>query len=275
MTTTTQTTENSRFTSRPDCGITAPWQNADDKFTAYKGKLPDGGRSLTAEALTGALTVTARLPYAVLHCAAVHASKDSAKPAISFIDVRTIGDQVRVAATDGHRLFRMFIPVDHLGVQGPAEPIAIDPAMFSKAPTKKTVWACLFSDGLATAGSPSSEQNRQASEVLTGTWRSVNGCHTFPNVDQLMPDKFSNAPGKPMGFNAKYFGDVMRLAAKFTANSVVRQQMNSNITPAVFSFEIEPFWLGGQLLDGQYRMKEWSCDRLTAEVLIMPVQIRD
>jgi hypothetical protein len=146
--------------------------------------------------------------------------------------------------------------------------------MFSKAPTKKTIWACLFSDGLATAGQPNSADNRQASEVLTGTWRSVHGCHTFPNVDQLVPDKFSNAPGKPMGFNARYFGDVMKLAAKFTANSVVKQQMNHNITPAVFSFEIEPFWLGGQLLKNGF-VKEWSCDRLTAEVLIMPVQFRD
>ena len=225
-------------------------------------------------ASTDALTVAARLPYVVLHCAAVHASKDSARPAINFIDVRTIGDQVRVAATDGHRLFRMFLPVDHLGVQGPAEPIAIDPAMFSKAPTKKTVWACLFSDGLATAGSPNSADNRQASEVLTGTWRSDHGCHTFPNVDQLMPEKFSNAPGKPMGFNAKYFGELMRLAAKFTANSAVKQQMNSNISPAVFSFDIEPFWLGGELLKNGF-IKEWSCDWLTAEVLIMPVQFRD
>ena len=90
-----------------------------------------------------------------------------------------------------------------------------------------------------------------------------------------MPDKFSNAPGKPMGFNAKYFGDVMKLAAKFTANSVVKQQMNSNINPAVFSFDIEQFWLGGQLMEGQFRRKEWSCDYLTAEVLVMPVQFRD
>ena len=230
-------------------------------------------RTITAQAHADALTVTARLPYAVLHCAAVHASRDEAKPAINSIDVRTIGDQVRVASTDGHRLFRMFIPVDHLGVQGPSEPIAIDPAMFSKAPTKKTVWACLFSDGLATAGGPSDSDNRQASEVLTGTWQRRR-LHAFPEVDQLMPDKFSNAPGKPMGFNAKYFGDVMRLAAKFTANGVVKQQTNSNINPAVFSFDIEQSWLGGQLLKNGF-IKEWSCDYLTAEVLVMPVQFRD
>ena len=89
-----------------------------------------------------------------------------------------------------------------------------------------------------------------------------------------MPDKFSNAPGKPMGFNAKYFGDVMRLAAKFTANGVVKQQTNSNINPAVFSFDIEQSWLGGQLLKNGF-IKEWSCDYLTAEVLVMPVQFRD
>ena len=218
-----------------------------------------------------ALTVTARLPYVVLHCAALHASTDASKLAINSIDVRTIGDQVRVAATDGHRLFRMFLPLDHLGVQGPVEPLALDPAMFKKAPTKKTVWACLFSDGLATAGRPNSADSRQASEVLTGTWRSVHGAHQFPEVDQLMPDKFSNAPGRPIGFNARYFGDVMRLAVKFTANSLVKQQMNSSITPMVFSFDIEPFWLGGQRLKNGF-IKEWSCDYLTAEVLIMPVQ---
>ena len=271
---TTTTTEDSRFTSRPDCGITAPWQN-NEGFEAYKGKLPDGGRSLTAEALTGSLTVTARLPYAVLHCAALHASTDQTKSAINFIDVRTIGDKVRIAATDGHRLFRMFIPTDHLGVQGPEEPIAIDPAMFKKAPTKKTIWACLFSDGLATAGNPSAADNRQASELLSGTWRSVHGCYQFPEVDQLMPDKFSNAPGKPIAFNARYFNDVMKLAQKFTANNVVKQEMNGPTTPMVFSFTIEQVWLGGQLIEGQFRSKEWSCDFLTAEVLIMPVQIRD
>ena len=57
-----------------------------------------------------------------------------------------------------------------------------------------------------------------------------------------MPEKFSNAPGKPIAFNARYFGDVMRLAAKFTANCVVKQETNHTITPAVFSFNIEPFW---------------------------------
>ena len=99
--------------------------------------------------------------------------------------------------------------------------------------------------------------------------------HTFPEVDQLMPDKFSNAPGKPIAFNARYFGDVMRLAAKFTANSVVKQETNHTITPAVFSFDIEPFWLGGQQIEGAFRRSEWSCDYLTAQVLVMPVQIRD
>ena len=89
-----------------------------------------------------------------------------------------------------------------------------------------------------------------------------------------MPDKFSNAPGKPIGFNPKYFGDVMRLAAKYTANSVVKQQMNAPHTPMVFSFDIEPFWLGGELLKSGFT-QEWSCDRLTAEVLVMPVQFRD
>ena len=252
--TATQATENSRFTARPG-GSVGPWQN-------HEGYGAD------------ALTVAARLPYAVLYCAALHASKDETRNALHYIDVRTVGDQVRVAATDGHRLFRMFVPMDHLGVLIPTEPLAIDPAMFKKAPTKKALWACLFSDGLATAGSPTSEQNRKASEVLTGTWRSVNGCYTFPEIDQLMPDKFSNAPGKPMAFNANYFGDVMRLAAKFTYNGVVKQQMNSNTNPAVFSFGIDPFWLGGELKKKDYS-EEWSCDSLTAEVLIMPVQIRD
>ena len=77
-----------------------------------------------------------------------------------------------------------------------------------------------------------------------------------------------------MAFNANYFGDVMRLAAKFTYNGVVKQQMNRYTNPAVFSFGIDPFWLGGELLKNGF-VKEWSCDCLTAEVLIMPVQIRD
>ena len=252
--TATQATENSRLTARPG-GSVGPWQN-------HKGYGAD------------ALTVAARLPYAVLHCAALHASNDETKNALHYIDIRTVGDKVRVAATDGHRLFRMFIPVDHVGVQCPTNPLAIDPAMFKKAPTKKTVWACLFSDGLATAGSPTSEQNRKASEVLTGTWRSDNGCYTFPEVDQLVPDKFSNAPGRPIAFNARYFNDVMKLAQKFTANNVVKQEMNAPHTPMVFSFTIEEFWLGGELVKNGY-IKKWSCDSLTAEVLIMPVQIRD
>ena len=245
-----------------------------DAFSAYKGKLADGGRSLTAEALTGSLTVACRLPYAVLHCAALHASKDAAKPSIAFIDVRTVGDSVRVAATDGHRLFRIFLPCDHLGVQGPEEPIAVNPAMFTKAPTRKTIWACMFSDGLATAGNPSGADNRQASEVLPGTWRSEHGAHTFPNVDQLMPERFSNAPGAQIGVNPSYLLDCLKLAQRFTANSVVRQNTNTPHTPMVFSFDIEPFWLGGQKLKQGF-LTEWSCDWITAECLIMPVMIRD
>ena len=218
-------------------------------------------------------TTAAALPSVVLHMAALHASTDSTKYAISRIDVRAAVDPdgneaVRVSATDGHRLFRMFVPLTLPGVIAPDQPIALNPSAFKAVPKVKESYCCLYADGMAHW-----REFASVGAVSAKPWHQKDGgLAEFPNVDQLFPENWAYEPGKAIGFNGAYMATASKLAGKYAPNGAFKLHVNHPTTPAVMEFQVEGKWLGGEKLSGF--MGGWSVDPLKAEILIMPVQFR-
>lgn len=86
------------------------------------------------------------------------------------------------------------------------------------------------------------------------------GCDfKFPDCDRLIPDRFTNLPGAPIGFNPRYLAEFNKLAAMYCDNSTVVMQFNNPYQPVVFT--------------GTHRLAVADVDVLL-EYLVMPVQIR-
>ena len=245
------TTETSRFASRPGTG---PWSNHDGFTQPWQ---------------TESLSVACRVPTAVLHAAAQFVSGDETKQAITAIDVRKDGEFIRVSATDGHCLFITRVPLTTLGVECAEGVLRVDAKAFKGAVKRGEEWTCLFSDGVASVGALPGDETKDVRCWLPFGGQSIE----FPNVDQLMPDYFSNAPGVCVGFNPAYLAKVMKLAAKFTGNGLVTLDTNTPNTPTVWTYEVEQKWVGGNLIKSGFT-KEWDCEPLTCRVLVMPKLIR-
>ena len=81
------------------------------------------------------MTVIAILPPSLLWAASLSASNDGAKGPLCAIDLRQSKGKIRIAAVDGHRCFRCYVPTGSFFA--PEEPIRLNPKAF-KAPTKQT-----------------------------------------------------------------------------------------------------------------------------------------
>jgi len=81
---------------------------------------------------------------------------------------------------------------------------------------------------------------------------------TYPHIDQLIPDKFTNEPGKPIAFNASYLADFGKVVGK-ASNGVIKMFTNHPVTPMIFEAACN--------LEGLEDTK--------LQYLLMPVQVRD
>ena len=200
--------------------------------------------------------VVACLPYQILHMAAHFSSKDDAKQILTVIHVKKEGSTIRIASTDGHRLFRFEIkegnkkPFYVETSQDDLTEFFINPKAFKKS-LSKAADVLIYENGFAQVFSMRDER-------LEGIFWKSNVEGTFPNIDQLIPDSFANEPKASIGFNAAYLNDFFKLAYKFSENGVVRMNTNTPTTPIVFRAKSNIKNLEGSLI----------------EYLLMPVQIR-
>jgi hypothetical protein len=85
---------------------------------------------------------------------------------------------------------------------------------------------------------------------------------TFPQINQLWPDTFTNAPARPFAFNARYLKEWFAVVDKLSTNGISRTQCNGATTPFVLDCSYE------QCI-GQHNEYDAKL-----ELLLMPVQIR-
>jgi len=203
------------------------------------------------------------LPYQLLHIASHFSSKDEAKQLLQIIHVRLEKGLIRIASTDGHRLFRVEFKSNEKnfylddGAQGMSIDDVIELKFDSRAFRKSNLKAekvIIHNNGFSQVFN---KKHRFGIDPVNPVfWKSsIEG--TYPNIDQLIPDSFSNEPGKAIAFNASYLADFGKVVNK-ASNGVVRMFTNAPTTPMIFEAACN--------LEGLEETK--------LQYLLMPIQIR-
>jgi hypothetical protein len=209
--------------------------------------------------LAGSEGTIACLPAQVLYVAAQFASRDETKQALQLISVRRTGEQITIESTDGHRAFRFRLSAgEHWYLE--REQLLLNAASFRKR-IAHGHWALVSDRGVAEVlGGRISKGGKfpPADLIEARPWKHAADCYAYPQLDQLWPDKFKNAAGGAIAWNASYLGQFLAEVSRYSHNGVVRMECNSPTTPLVFSSSCELPALEG-------------CE---LEYLLMPVQIR-
>jgi len=196
------------------------------------------------------------LPYQLLHIASHFSSKDEAKQLLQIIHVRLEKGLIRIASTDGHRLFRFEFKSNEKNfyLEDDVTELKLDARAFKKS-NLKAEKVIIFENGFSQVFN---KKHRYGVDPVNPIfWKSsIEG--TFPHVDQLIPDKFSCDPKKPIAFNSSYLADFGKVVSK-ASNGVVRMFTNAPTTPMIFEARCD--------LEGLEDTK--------IQYLLMPVQIRD
>jgi hypothetical protein len=212
------------------------------------------------------------LPYWPIWAAAQFASDDAAKQLLNFVHVWRDGDTFQVESTDGHRAFRYRFPA--WGADGmPTLWRVPDGGLLLWAkPLKKAVsygkLLTVTHDMRAVFHGGKKEALGELSSVNLAGFFSVHTADdcgkvgTYPAINQLWPESFSNQPGQRFAFNARYVREWCAVVEKLSHNGVTRCECNAPTTPFVWASSYEP-------RIGQHAPNP------EIELLLMPVQVRD
>jgi hypothetical protein len=204
------------------------------------------------------MTVIAILPPSLLWAASFSASNDGAKGPLCAIDIRQSKETVRIAAVDGHRCFRCYVPTGSFFV--PEEPIRLSPKAF-KAPTKQTMTVEIDDSGLAFFKNKLGEITSSVS-WLPDPWATSE--QTFPNIDQIWPDdkSLSCCPNEFIAIDAAYIADFAKIATKLSSSGIIRMFSDKSASPMVWRTLADNYWLNDQT------------EETWLEYLLMPLFVR-
>ena len=195
------------------------------------------------------------LPYQLLHIASHFSSKDEAKQLLQIIHVRLEKGLIRIASTDGHRLFRVEFKSNEKNfyLDDDVTELKLDARAFKKS-NLKAEKAIIYNNGFSQVFN---KKHRYGVDPVNPIfWKSsIEG--TYPNIEQLIPDSFTNEPGKAIAFNASYLADFGKVVGK-ASNGVIKMNTNHPVTPVFFEASCN--------LDGLEDTK--------IQYLLMPVQLR-
>ena len=195
------------------------------------------------------------LPYQLLHIASHFASKDEFKQLLQIIHVRLENGLIRIASTDGHRLFRVEFKSNEKNfyLDDDVIELKIDSRAFKKS-NLKAEKVIIHNNGFSQVFN---KKHRFGIDPVNPIfWKSsIEG--TYPNIEQLIPDKFTNQPCKPIAFNASYLADFGKVVSK-ASNGVIKMFTNHPVTPMIFEAACN--------LEGLEDTK--------LQYLLMPIQIR-
>jgi len=195
------------------------------------------------------------LPYQLLHIASHFSSKDEAKQILQIIHIKLEKGLIRIASTDGHRLFRVEFKSNDktFYLDDDVTELKFDSKAFKKS-NLKAEKVIIHNNGFSQVFN---KKHRYGIDTASNVfWKSsIEG--TYPNIDQLIPDSFTNEPSAPIAFNASYLADFGKVVSK-ASNGVVKMFTNHPVTPMIFEARCD--------LEGLEDIK--------LQYLLMPVQIR-
>ena len=170
-------------------------------------------------------TKIASIPYEVLRVASQFVYKDYSKQLLMGVHLKVENEEITVASTDGHRLFYFKFPNNELGFKLNKD-ITIPGSIFKsqiKNATKVTI-----RDNLITF---------MNEEILLSSlpYQKIEG--TYPNIEQLIPDSFTNNFEKEFSFNCDYIGQFCNQVKKLSSSKSITFNGNKPTTPFIITAE--------------------------------------
>ena len=180
--------------------------------------------------------IRAILPYQVLHLASKFASKDDSKHILQYINCYKIAskepsikDTLVIESTNGHYLFRWLGKVNDYYEFPYDNSILIHKDHFNKSDIKATN-VDFYNDNTF--------QVWHATNKSFSTYEKAYG--TYPNLEQLIPDKLDCLPGDGISFNSQYLGLYFNAIHKYQSNNKVSELFSNKPTnPVVIKSELD------------------------------------
>ena len=212
------------------------------------------------------------LPYWPIWAAAQFASTDDAKQLLQFVHIWRDGDAFQIESTDGHRAFRFRLPAWGPDLMPTLWRVPDQGLLLHANPLKKAVSTArlltVTEDLRAVFHGGKKKALLELSSVkLSGVYgvntaSDSNKVGTYPNINQLWPDSFTNNPGQQFAFNPRYLREWCSVVERLGKSGNTKIVCNSHLTPFVFSCSYE-CRIGQHFPDA------------ALELLLMPVQFRD
>ena len=163
------------------------------------------------------------IPYELLRVAGQFVSKDYSRHLITGIYLKLENNEITVASTDGHRLFYFKFPNNELGFKLNKN-ITIPGSVFKSQIKQAT--KVLITDNLITF---------MNEEIFLSSihYQQIEG--TYPNIEQLIPDSFTNNFEKEFSFNCDYIGQFCNQVKKLSTNKSITFNGNTSTAPFVIS----------------------------------------
>ena len=170
-------------------------------------------------------TKIACIPYEVLRVASQFVSKDMSKYYITGVHLKVENQEITVASTDGHRLFYFKFPNNQLGFKLNKN-ITIPGSVFKSQIKQAT--KVLITDNLITF---------MNEEIFLSSvhYQQIEG--TYPHIEQLIPDKFTNNFEKEFSFNCDYIGQFCNQVKRLSKEKSITFNGNKSTAPFVITAE--------------------------------------
>ena len=168
-------------------------------------------------------TKIACIPYEVLRVASQFVYKDYSKQLLMGINLKVENNEITVASTDGHRLFYFKFPNNELGFKLNKN-ITIPGTVFKSQIKQAT--KVLITDNLITF---------MNEEIFLSSvhYQQIPG--TYPIIEQLIPDSFTNNFEKEFSFNCDYIGQFCNQVKKLSSNKAITFNGSDSDKPFVIS----------------------------------------
>jgi len=163
------------------------------------------------------------IPYELLRVAGQFVSKDYSKYYITGVHLKIENEEITVASTDGHRLFYFKFPNNELGFKLNKN-ITIPGSVFKSQ--IKNATKVLITDNLVTF---------MNEEIFLSSVHYQQIEDNFPNIEQLIPDSFTNNFEKEFSFNCDYIGQFCNQVKKLSKEKSITFNGNNSKSPFVIS----------------------------------------
>lgn len=210
------------------------------------------------------------LPYWPIWAAAQFASTEEHKQLLNFVHVFKDGDVFQIESTDGFRAFRYRFPAGGDNYRLNAWEFPNSGLLLHAAPLKKAVpLAKILTVSKDLRAYIHGGRKQAVVELASYNLAGFHGInttkdaefHTYPKINCLWPEQFTNNIGNPWSLNAKYLKEWFAVVEKLSPSGVTKMQGNSPVAPFVFSCN--------------YREDLGGYPDALLECLLMPVQVRD